>query len=142
MPLLAELRQRGKAPSGGCPASLRLPPAALVACRPHCRRARLGVQGTETLLAGLYDHGANTTPCFIAWAPAADEWLKGEYDTKQQAELCNKVAVDLGFSLEHGRLDVSVHPFTGGEAAPAGRGGAALTRTVRAVYALGGVNSP
>lgn len=49
--------------------------------------------------------------------PAADEWLRGEYDTKQQAELCNKVAVDLGFSLEHGRLDVSVHPFTGGEGA-------------------------
>ena len=27
--------------------------------------------------------------------------------------LC-QVALDLGFNLEHGRLDVSVHPFTGG----------------------------
>lgn len=32
-----------------------------------------------------------------------------------QAELCRKVALALGFNLEKGRLDVSVHPFTGGE---------------------------
>lgn len=66
-----------------------------------------------------------TTPTPCACAPpdpphpgplAAGEWLQGEYDTKQQAELCNKIAVDLGFSLDNGRLDVSVHPFTGGEA--------------------------
>lgn len=25
-----------------------------------------------------------------------------------------QVALDLGFNLENGRLDVSVHPFTGG----------------------------
>ncbi|KAI7846262.1 hypothetical protein COHA_000242 [Chlorella ohadii] len=28
--------------------------------------------------------------------------------------LCHKIAVALGFSLDSGRLDVSVHPFTGG----------------------------
>lgn len=28
--------------------------------------------------------------------------------------LCNKIAVALGFNLDNGRLDVSVHPFTGG----------------------------
>lgn len=48
----------------------------------------------------------------------ADAWLKGDYDTDKQAELCNKVAVVLGFDLEKGRLDVSVHPFTGGERSP------------------------
>ena len=32
-----------------------------------------------------------------------------------QAELCNRIAVELGFNLENGRLDVSVHPFTGGK---------------------------
>jgi carboxypeptidase Taq len=44
----------------------------------------------------------------------SDAWLKGDYDTKKQAELCHKIAVALGFSLDSGRLDVSVHPFTGG----------------------------
>ena len=33
-----------------------------------------------------------------------------------QAALCHKIAVALGFNLEKGRLDVSVHPFTGGGA--------------------------
>ena len=42
--------------------------------------------------------------------------LAGSFDTKAQAALCNAIAVDLGFSLEQGRLDVSVHPFTGGNA--------------------------
>ena len=46
-------------------------------------------------------------------APAAS-WLKGDYDTAVQAELCQEIAVALGFDLEKGRLDVSVHPFTGG----------------------------
>ena len=41
--------------------------------------------------------------------------LAGSFDTKAQAALCNAIAVDLGFSLEQGRLDVSVHPFTGGK---------------------------
>ena len=40
--------------------------------------------------------------------------LQGSFDTKAQSALCNAIAVDLGFSLEQGRLDVSVHPFTGG----------------------------
>lgn len=42
--------------------------------------------------------------------------LAGSFDTTAQAALCNAIAVDLGFSLEQGRLDVSVHPFTGGNA--------------------------
>lgn len=31
-----------------------------------------------------------------------------------QAALCEEIAVELGFDLDCGRLDVSVHPFTGG----------------------------
>jgi Zn-dependent M32 family carboxypeptidase len=41
-------------------------------------------------------------------------WLQGEFDTSKQADLCKDVAVALGFDLQNGRLDVSVHPFTGG----------------------------
>ncbi len=48
---------------------------------------------------------------------SADAWLKCDYDTAKQAELCHKVAGALGFDLEHGRLDVSVHPLTGGKRA-------------------------
>jgi len=44
-----------------------------------------------------------------------------------QAALCEEIAVEMGFDLGCGRLDVSVHPFTGG--APRGRGaGAARPR--------------
>ena len=32
-----------------------------------------------------------------------------------QAALCEEIAVELGFNLDCGRLDVSVHPFTGGD---------------------------
>ncbi|KXZ50633.1 hypothetical protein GPECTOR_15g317 [Gonium pectorale] len=39
-------------------------------------------------------------------------WIKGDYDTDKQAELCNKIALDMGFDTQHGRLDVSVHPFS------------------------------
>eukprot|EP00600_Ochromonadales_sp_CCMP1393_P007475 CAMPEP_0174963988 /NCGR_PEP_ID=MMETSP0004_2-20121128/5632_1 /TAXON_ID=420556 /ORGANISM="Ochromonas sp., Strain CCMP1393" /LENGTH=515 /DNA_ID=CAMNT_0016212667 /DNA_START=145 /DNA_END=1692 /DNA_ORIENTATION=- len=46
-------------------------------------------------------------------SPDAD-WLQGEYDTTIQAKLCREIALDLGFDIEKGRLDVSVHPFTGG----------------------------
>lgn len=31
---------------------------------------------------------------------------------RQTTPRCVQVAMDIGFSLEHGRLDVSVHPFT------------------------------
>ena len=36
------------------------------------------------------------------------------FDPEVQARLCREVALDLGFDLDKGRLDVSVHPFTGG----------------------------
>ena len=47
--------------------------------------------------------------------PPDSSILQGSFDTKAQSALCNAIAVDLGFSLEQGRLDVSVHPFTGGQ---------------------------
>lgn len=47
--------------------------------------------------------------------PPDAAWLTGEFDTDAQAALCREVALDLGFDLVKGRLDVSVHPFTGGE---------------------------
>jgi len=47
-------------------------------------------------------------------SPPDSSLLQGTFDTKAQAALCNAIAVDLGFSLEQGRLDVSVHRFTGG----------------------------
>lgn len=45
--------------------------------------------------------------------PPSDEWLKGNYDVEKQAALCKEVALELGFDTNTGRLDVSVHPFTG-----------------------------
>ena len=40
--------------------------------------------------------------------------LQGTFETQTQADLCNRIAKELGFDLSKGRLDVSVHPFTGG----------------------------
>ncbi|CAM9462472.1 unnamed protein product [Chrysoparadoxa australica] len=39
-----------------------------------------------------------------------------DWDVKKQEELSKLVAERLGFEMDHGRLDVSVHPFTGGPA--------------------------
>jgi carboxypeptidase Taq len=42
-------------------------------------------------------------------------WLvNGDFNIDKQDDLCRKIAVELGFDLEAGRLDRSVHPFTGG----------------------------
>ncbi|GBF90989.1 hypothetical protein Rsub_03844 [Raphidocelis subcapitata] len=60
--------------------------------------------GLVPLLASLKSRGTRPD----------DAWLAGDYDTKAQAALCEEVALDMGFDLQHGRLDVSVHPFTGG----------------------------
>lgn len=37
-----------------------------------------------------------------------------QWGTEAQAELSKKIAARMGYSFEHGRLDVSTHPFTGG----------------------------
>lgn len=46
--------------------------------------------------------------------PPDAAWLHGDWDVAAQAEMCKDIAVALGFDLDKGRLDVSVHPFTGG----------------------------
>ncbi|KAK9815482.1 hypothetical protein WJX72_004432 [[Myrmecia] bisecta] len=46
-------------------------------------------------------------------APDAS-FLSGSFDTGRQAKLCETIAKEIGFDLTRGRLDVSVHPFTGG----------------------------
>ena len=60
--------------------------------------------GLVPLLAEVRAHGT----------PPDDAWLRGEFDPEVQSKLCNDIAVALGFDLGSGRLDVSVHPFTGG----------------------------
>ena len=44
--------------------------------------------------------------------PPKRECLFGKYDVDSQAQLCKNIALDLGFDIEKGRLDVSVHPFS------------------------------
>eukprot|EP00879_Flechtneria_rotunda_P004762 GHRR01005032.1.p1 GENE.GHRR01005032.1~~GHRR01005032.1.p1 ORF type:complete len:544 (+),score=181.25 GHRR01005032.1:157-1788(+) len=44
----------------------------------------------------------------------SETWLNGIWAVEQQAALCKEVALALGFDTNIGRLDVSVHPFTGG----------------------------
>ena len=46
--------------------------------------------------------------------PPDATWLKNTYDVTKQASLCREIALDIGFDINKGRLDVSVHPFTGG----------------------------
>ena len=40
--------------------------------------------------------------------------LEGEFDVDLQAKMSKEIAIKLGFDMSKGRLDVSVHPFTGG----------------------------
>jgi len=41
-------------------------------------------------------------------------FLEGEFPIERQEELGRKISEDMGFSFDHGRMDVSVHPFCGG----------------------------
>lgn len=43
-----------------------------------------------------------------------DSFLKGEFSIESQKKLGKRISRDMGFSFEHGRMDVSVHPFCGG----------------------------
>lgn len=49
-----------------------------------------------------------------AGTPPDAAWTRGAWDTKAQAALCNTIVKEIGFDTTIGRLDVSVHPFTGG----------------------------
>jgi carboxypeptidase Taq len=44
-------------------------------------------------------------------APSLDA-LSGKFDIGAQKSVCQKIATAIGFDEEHGRIDVSVHPFT------------------------------
>lgn len=54
----------------------------------------------------------------IAGKPAPAS-LTGNFDPASQIELVTKTAVDLGYDLEAGRIDLSVHPFSTGIAGDA-----------------------
>ncbi len=41
-------------------------------------------------------------------------FLEGEFPIEKQEVLGRKISGDMGFSFDHGRMDVSVHPFCGG----------------------------
>jgi carboxypeptidase Taq len=42
------------------------------------------------------------------------QFLQGNFPTSKQEELGRKISNQMGFSFDHGRLDVSIHPFCGG----------------------------
>jgi len=46
--------------------------------------------------------------------PAPRDWLTGDFPVAAQWRLCEQVLREMGFDLSAGRLDTSVHPFTGG----------------------------
>ena len=58
--------------------------------------------GLVPLIADIKKHGT----------PPKRDILDGKYDVDAQAQLCKSIALDLGFNIEKGRLDVSVHPFS------------------------------
>ena len=41
-------------------------------------------------------------------------FFEGEFPIERQEELGRRISEDMGFSFDHGRMDVSVHPFCGG----------------------------
>jgi len=41
-------------------------------------------------------------------------FLTGEFPIERQEELGRRISEDMGFSFDHGRMDVAVHPFCGG----------------------------
>ncbi|MEK9628936.1 MAG: carboxypeptidase M32, partial [Nitrospinota bacterium] len=41
-------------------------------------------------------------------------FLAGEFPVNKQEELGRKISKEMGFAFDHGRMDVSVHPFCGG----------------------------
>ena len=41
-------------------------------------------------------------------------FLQGTFPVVKQESLGRKISQDIGFNFDHGRMDVSVHPFCGG----------------------------
>eukprot|EP00891_Asterochloris_glomerata_P006465 jgi/Astpho2/6465/Aster-06934 len=61
-------------------------------------------EGLVPLIANIKKNGT----------PPDRSCLSGSFDKDTQAKLCHSISQDLGFDLEAGRLDVSVHPFSMG----------------------------
>ena len=94
-------RARSALPAGSAlPAPPHPSPVGPTPTRPH-QKVRAGL---APLIADLKANGTRPD----------DSWLAGEFAEGAQAALCREVALDMGFDLGKGRLDVSVHPFTGG----------------------------
>ncbi|KAG0210857.1 hypothetical protein BGX28_008824 [Mortierella sp. GBA30] len=43
-----------------------------------------------------------------------NSYIQGEFDVTKQTEFSHRIAKEIGFDTDAGRLDVSTHPFTGG----------------------------
>ncbi|KAF9351632.1 hypothetical protein BGX26_010410 [Mortierella sp. AD094] len=43
-----------------------------------------------------------------------NSYIEGDFDVEKQTALSHRIAKEIGFDTEGGRLDVSVHPFTSG----------------------------
>lgn len=70
-------------------------------------------RGLEPLLNAVLD-AKRASPALDAPHPSLDADHPGWADVAAQAALSRRVAGDLGFDFDEGRLDVSTHPFTGG----------------------------
>lgn len=75
---------------------------------PHMDVARL-----EPLLEGMRDRLLALREN-IAASQVSPKTLEGPFDTKAQMKLARKIADNLGYDWEAGRLDLSTHPFSSG----------------------------
>jgi carboxypeptidase Taq len=82
--------------------------ALLEGFEPGMRVSRL-----DGVLASL---AAKLTPVVTALCarPPPRDWLEGDFAPAAQWRLSERLLADMGFDSEAGRLDKSVHPFTGG----------------------------
>ena len=96
----------------------------------RCKAEALGLSPYDALLDGydaglrearfrpLFEDLASFLPGFLAevlerQGPAPPP-LEGPFPAERQQEAARRFMAALGFDFEHGRLDVSHHPFTGG----------------------------
>ena len=84
---------------------------------PNMQAARLAeifdaVKKDLTPLIKKITSKSGENPALLEVKPA----LRGgpDWDPAKQAALCEEIAKEIGFDFDRGRMDVSVHPFTGG----------------------------
>ena len=75
----------------------------------------MGMQGTR--IDELFAEVQSALVPFIARIRASEDKpslapLRGEFDVDAQKKVCLDIVKSLGYDASHGRLDVSVHPFT------------------------------